>query len=417
MINIAAWDNDFISPCINKAVNNEAVEEIIQMKHQYILEKFPCLKKENTQIYRLLERDYQYSYGLSGELEKKVSDTTYKCLEAYRTAKKECNFDLVRSQFAELIAIKREELECLYVEGTNTYYKLLNYSCGKLFTPIIDNIMNIIKNEFCSAAKLEKNNLQEYVPLYISIEDYKKLLKKYEVNYKNVIFQKDITNSCLQLSSEDCRITYTSEVSENIAKHEIGHIIYMQNISNELPYKTYCNPASQVFDEAIAMLYEMMVDGIDELKYSCLPKNPIRIKCTNIQRLLHVVLRYELEKELINGEIDALKINQIWKERFKEYFGYEINSDEEGILQDAHWFCGEFGYFPIYNVAFALALVIYYKLGLDRKEYKEIYLTLKKHILQYGASKSEEELFNIIGIENFENDFEKYFKSLFFNRN
>lgn len=412
MINVLAWDNDFISPC-SDLKKNEVLEEAVQMKHQYILERFPCLKKENTHIYRLYEKDFQYSYGLSGELERKVIQATVECTEAYKNAKKACDYNLVRYQFAELVNKKKEELKCLDVAGNNSYFKLLNYTCGEFFTTIIDNIMDVIKNEIIAHAKSDECNLQNYNPSYISIEDYKKLFEKYGVKSENVIFQRDENNSCLQLNTEDCRVTYTSKISNNIAKHEIGHIIYMQNISNNMPYKAFYNPLSQVFDEAIAMLYEMMIDGMDELKNSFYSRNPIRIQCTNVQRLLHIVLRYELERDLINGVIEPLSIDNIWKLRFSDFFGYELANDNEGVLQDSHWFSGNFGYFPIYNLAFALALVIYYKLDFKQKDYKEILEDLNKYILQYGASKTEKEIFHIIGILDFEEEFKKYFRILF----
>lgn len=106
------------------------------------------------------------------------------------------------------------------------------------------------------------------------------------------------------------------------------------------------------------------------------------------------------------------EIKTRWNERFYELFGYEVTSDNEGILQDPHWFCGNFGYFPIYNVAFAVALIIYKILELNTANKNQILLKLKKHILSFGASKTEEEILLKLGVTDFCRDLENVFEEL-----
>ena len=63
---------------------------------------------------------------------------------------------------------------------------------------------------------------------------------------------------------------------------------------------------------------------------------------------LHVMVRYEIEKQLIAGTLTAKEVPAVWAELYKEYLGVEVPNDREGCLQDSHWSGGSFGYFPSY---------------------------------------------------------------------
>ncbi|MBE8359543.1 carboxypeptidase M32, partial [Leptospira interrogans serovar Pomona] len=64
----------------------------------------------------------------------------------------------------------------------------------------------------------------------------------------------------------------------------------------------------------------------------------------------HIILRFEIERELINGKIQVPELPEVWNSKMKELFGITVSSDKEGILQDVHWSAGAFGYFPTYTL-------------------------------------------------------------------
>ena len=63
---------------------------------------------------------------------------------------------------------------------------------------------------------------------------------------------------------------------------------------------------------------------------------------------MHIIIRYEIEKELINGDLSCEEIPSLWNQKYKDYLGVEPLSPKEGMLQDVHWSCGAIGYFPSY---------------------------------------------------------------------
>jgi carboxypeptidase Taq len=70
---------------------------------------------------------------------------------------------------------------------------------------------------------------------------------------------------------------------------------------------------------------------------------------------LHIVLRFELEQELIDGRLKPAELPEAWNARFKEYFGIDVPDDASGVLQDVHWSSGLIGYFPTYALGNLIA--------------------------------------------------------------
>ena len=112
------------------------------------------------------------------------------------------------------------------------------------------------------------------------------------------------------------------------------------------------------------------------------------------------MLRYEIEKQLLNGEIEVKNLPTVWNKMMKEYLGIDVPSDTEGVLQDTHWSGGSFGYFPTYAYGSAISAQLYSAMNkeLNIEEVlrsgttKAINEWLKEHVHQYGGSKLPEEI-------------------------
>ncbi|MGN0714335.1 MAG: carboxypeptidase M32, partial [Anaerovoracaceae bacterium] len=77
----------------------------------------------------------------------------------------------------------------------------------------------------------------------------------------------------------------------------------------------------------------------------------IRLEADQLTYLLHIIIRYELERELINGRLTVSNLPQAWNQKYEDYLGMSPENDREGVLQDIHWAAGYVGYFPTYIVA------------------------------------------------------------------
>ena len=81
----------------------------------------------------------------------------------------------------------------------------------------------------------------------------------------------------------------------------------------------------------------------------------IRVEADEVTYNLHIVLRFELELELIEGRLAAADLPQAWAARMQEYFGLAVPDHAHGVLQDVHWAAGSFGYFPTYALGNVIA--------------------------------------------------------------
>ncbi len=119
----------------------------------------------------------------------------------------------------------------------------------------------------------------------------------------------------------------------------------------------------------------------------------IRVEADEVTYCLHVILRFEIEKQLIAGSLSVPDLPEAWNAKFKEFFGITSPNDAQGCLQDVHWALGEFGYFPTYALGNILAAHLFSTFSkeypdwgaqLEEGEMSFIRDWLKEHIHRWG---------------------------------
>jgi carboxypeptidase Taq len=129
-------------------------------------------------------------------------------------------------------------------------------------------------------------------------------------------------------------------------------------------------------------------------------RNPIRVEADELTYHSHILLRFEVERALIEGEIEVDEIPQVWNEKHEKYLGFRPDTDAEGALQDIHWSHGSFGYFPTYSLGSVLAAQIDAKvrdeIDLDEKtregEFDPLRDWLRENVHQHGKRYETDEL-------------------------
>jgi len=95
----------------------------------------------------------------------------------------------------------------------------------------------------------------------------------------------------------------------------------------------------------------------------------IRTEADEVNYNLHILMRYDLEKELFSGNLKVDDLEEAWNTRFKNDFGLTVSTPTEGFLQDVHWSAGLFGYFPTYTLGNIYAGCLYEKILNDSEDY------------------------------------------------
>ena len=165
------------------------------------------------------------------------------------------------------------------------------------------------------------------------------------------------------------------------AMHECGHGLYEEGVAQSLQRTPLGHPDSLGLHESQSRLWENMVGrgrpfcgvlapriaelfggpvaGIDgEALYRAVNRvtpSLIRVEADEVTYSLHVVVRFELEQELVEGRLAIRDLPEAWNARYKEYLRVDVPGDAHGVLQDVHWAAGLIGYFPTYALGNLIA--------------------------------------------------------------
>ena len=87
---------------------------------------------------------------------------------------------------------------------------------------------------------------------------------------------------------------------------------------------------------------------------------------------MHIIIRFEIERDILSGKISTEQLPEIWNKKYKEYLGVDIENDAEGVLQDSHWAGGDFSYFPSYTMGNIYNAQMLSKMAQDIPDYKAL---------------------------------------------
>ena len=97
----------------------------------------------------------------------------------------------------------------------------------------------------------------------------------------------------------------------------------------------------------------------------------IRIKADEVTYGMHVILRFELERDIVNERVELNELPEVWNARMHEYLGVDVPDDAQGVLQDTHWATGLIGYFPTYLLGTVMSVQIWEKVNDDVPDLEE----------------------------------------------
>jgi carboxypeptidase Taq len=241
---------------------------------------------------------------------------------------------------------------------------------------------------------------------------------------------------------KDIRITTRYSENEFITSllgicHETGHALYEQG----LPAKWLSQPVgaihSMAMHESQSLLIEMQVcrspayfeflqpliqqefgqgealtaDNLFRLITRVTP-SLIRVDADEVTYPLHVIMRYEIEKGLFNGELKLAELPQVWDELMRQYLGISTQgNDKDGVMQDVHWPSGAFGYFPAYTLGRLIAAQFFetftkmephFSREVQKGEFQTLVAWLRKHIHSSASFLSTAELLTLVTGRNLE---------------
>lgn len=374
----------------------------------YLLENKGELSELDRKMVEEFKKDYDDMVKIPPERNMEFQKLCAESEAFWKTAKAKNDFAGFKPYLEKVYAFTKEFAEYIGYEG-NVYNKVLNdYERGltvertdKVFGQLRDGIVELLGKIKASGVEINDEFFKGHFPIKEQEAFGKYVLGK--IGYDFGAGRLDTTEHpfTTNFGNKDVRITthyyeddFRSAFFSNV--HEGGHGIYEQNSADELEGTGLSGGASMGIHESQSRYYENILGrsknfwsyfypelqknfpqfkevsledfykGINKVEPSL-----IRIEADELTYSLHIIIRYELERAVINGELAIEDLPAAWNKKYKEYLGIEPKSDSEGVLQDTHWSGGLIGYFPSYALGNLYGAQFLKKMKQDIPTYEE----------------------------------------------
>lgn len=369
---------------------------------------------------------------------KELSRTISEAFQAWQKAKETSDFKIYAPSLEKLVRLKREECKLLGYTG-HPYDALLDQYEPDMKTADLEVLFADVRKQLVAYIQEIASKPQNKDEFMFAHYDKNKqwqigidLLKQMGFDFASGRQDESSHPFTTNFSSKDVRVT--TRISENdfhemiwSCIHEGGHALYEQG----LPISEYGLPSGEYISlgihESQSRLWENNVGrSLNYWKYNfeklqkAFPEqlNQVSImdfyKAINIVRPslirtsadeltyhTHVLIRFEIEKALIEGSIEVKDLPSLWNKKYKEYLGIEVPNDAKGVLQDIHWSHGSFGYFPTYSLGSFYAAQFYAQVKkeipelereIENGNLKPLLGWLREKVHKYGKYYTAEEL-------------------------
>ncbi len=435
------WDQEVYMPSKGAAFRAQQLSTLAGLHHRFFAEKelgdLLSELKNNTELsfeqqrnIQLSHKDYTDNQKYTTEFVQKMSRCVSEAFIAWQEAKQKADFSLFAPKLKKLVELKRQECNILGYEQ-HPYNALLNqYEPGTTVAQL-DEIFHDVKTQLAPFVKTIFESPQNDESVMFQHYDKDKqwqfsldLLQ--QMGYDFDAGRQDISTHpfTTSFSMQDVRVT--TRVNENDLSeiiwstiHEGGHALYEQglllenyglphgnacslgihesqsrlwenNVGRSLPYWKYWFPKLKSYfpEQLTSYTAEDFYKAMNIVKPSL-----IRTNADELTYHFHILIRYEIEKELIAGNIEVDELPHFWNIKYKEYLNIDVPSDDKGVLQDIHWSHGSFGYFPTYSIGSFYAAQFFRQAEKDidnlpakieNGNTSELLNWLRKNIHQYG---------------------------------
>lgn len=388
---------------------------------------------------RNVRRDYERATKMPADLVEELARCTSLAQQVWVEARKDDDFEQFRPKLEQMVSLKQQQADALGFDDCR-YDALLDEYEPEMVTaelrPILEGlrqalvplVQSIMKSSKSAPVDLLHRSYPVDVQSRIGIEAAKAIGFDFQDGRIDVAHHP----FCTTLGPRDCRITtrYDEQFFSSAffgTLHEAGHGVYEQGLPSEWFGLPPGKAVSLGIHESQSRLWENQVGRSKEFWEYFLPiakrhfpqamddvsldnwfwavnaiqPSLIRVEADEATYNLHIIVRFELEQELINGTLAVADAPTAWNERYEKYLGVVPETNADGILQDIHWSCGLFGYFPTYSLGNLYAAQLFEAAdgdlgGLDSQfssgEFHPLLQWLREHVHGPGQCYSAREL-------------------------
>ena len=387
-----------------------------------------------------VKKNYDQNKKIPAEDYKEFVILQSKAETAWEEAKATNNFELFLPYLEEIIQWQKKFIQYWGIKNGSPYNTLLDLYEPDMTTDVLDQVFGDLRESIVTLVqKIADSPLQpdtsvlfKQFPREAQRELSLEMLAQLGYDFDAGRLDESVHPFMIGLNYGDARITTKYDESDFRSAifgtiHECGHAMYEQNIDEKLAGLPLATGTSMGIHESQSLFYENFVGRNEKFwqhnygrlqhfspaqfgdvaladflrAINMVEPSFIRIEADELTYPLHIMIRYEIERDLFNGDLQAKDLPHVWNDKYEEYLGIRPETDAQGVLQDMHWSGGMFGYFPSYALGMIYAAQWKHAMDMDIPNFDELlekgellpireWLTDKVH--QYGALKKPFEL-------------------------
>ena len=403
---VLAWDQRVTMPPLGTEARAESLATLGRIIHESfvsdeigdLLERLRPFEEshpydsDEASLIRVTRRDWEKARRVPTELRVQMTRAAARGHHAWVEARKASDFASFLPYLRENVELRRRYAECFEWDDSPYTPLLDDYEPG-MTTSEVKEVFDVLRPALTelveSAPEVEASFLHGEFPVGRQRELGERIVAT--LGFEQGAWRIDPTAHpfCTSFSNRDIRLTtrYHEDDLESIwsTLHEAGHGLYAHGIASSLQRTPLANAPSLGLNESQSRTWENLVGRsrpfwthwygalqetfpaqlrdveLEDFLRAINRAEPglIRVDADETTYSLHIILRFELEQEMIAGTVALEDLPEIWNARMKEFLGVDVPDDAHGVLQDVHWSGGGIGYFPTYALGNVISLQIW----------------------------------------------------------
>jgi len=399
---------------------------------------------DEASLLRVTRREYAKATRVPSDLRAELTRAGAIALAAWVEARQKSDFAIFLPYLRRNVELQREYVAC-FPKAENDYDVLLDDFDEGMKTTEVRAVFDELKTELIPliaeiterADTVDNSCLTGHFPIDKQRAFALEVLE--QLGYDHESWRLDPTVHPFAMSAATTDIRLTTRYDEGdmnslmAAIHEFGHGFYEAGIDPRLERTPLSQVTSMSLHESQSRMWENLVGRslpfwkhfypklqaaypgqfddveLDEFYRAINKVEPslIRIEADEATYNLHIILRFELEQEILDGSLDLADLPEAWNARMTEYMGVDVPDDAHGVLQDVHWSGGAIGYFPTYSLGNVISVQLWDQVReaipdldqqFERGEFGELSSWLRENLHRNGRKfTSKETLEHLVG--------------------
>ncbi|OEF24111.1 carboxypeptidase M32 [Vibrio rumoiensis] len=398
---ISGWDQAAVMPSGGNDARSKAMAELSVLLHQLNTESqladwFHEAEQEHLSpiekaSLREMKQRWQQANVLPQDLVQAKSLAGSKCEHAWRTQRKENDWKGFSQNWQEVVSLSQQEAQ-IRAEASNTtpYDAMLALYEPGTTTSSLDVVFNDVKTWLPNLIDrvIDKQDQESFIQPVGPFDTANQkalglqIMQFLKFDFNHGRLDESVHPFCGGVPT-DVRITTRYDENDLVQSlmgtiHETGHARYEQGLPKEYAGLPVGEARSMGIHESQSLFFEMQLGRSSEFinhlsrlasqqfnatsdpafgaenfhkLYTRVEKGFIRVDADELTYPAHVILRYEIERDLMNGTISFQDVPELWDQKMQNYLGLSTKGNyQNGCMQDIHWTDGAFGYFPSYTL-------------------------------------------------------------------